>query len=163
GPHPLPQGSRCGPFFVSGLIAVRREPAPGTARSLGMGFLDRLLGRSRDERPAIPGMTGGGTPRGYQSPTQAHQPGMYQQEPTAARTAPPSGPDSSGPGTSGPAPDRHPDDVAIDRYRYLLRTAPPDAVEQAHAEAFSQLTPEQRQRVLPEAGATVPESERATS
>lgn len=128
-----------------------------------MGFLDRLLGRSRDERPAIPGMTGGGTPRGYQSPTQAYQPGTYQQEPTAARTAPPSGPDSSGPGTSGPAPDRHPDDVAIDRYRYLLRTAPPDAVEQAHAEAFSQLTPEQRQRVLTEVGATVPESERATS
>jgi len=35
-------------------------------------------------------------------------------------------------------------DPALERYRYLLRTAPPDAVEQAHAEAFAALTPEQR-------------------
>ncbi|MDO8147549.1 hypothetical protein Q6350_03810 [Isoptericola sp. b515] len=53
--------------------------------------------------------------------------------------------------------------MAIDRYRYLLRTAPPDAVEQAHAEAFAQLTPEQRRQVLTEVGATVPASERATT
>ncbi|MEG3613916.1 hypothetical protein [Isoptericola haloaureus] len=106
-----------------------------------MGFLDRLLGRSRDER-SIPGMTGGGTPRGYGPPT----------------------PSGSGPGAA-PAASTHrsPDDVAIDRYRYLLRTAPPDAVEQAHAEAFAQLTPEQRRQVLSEVGATVPASERATS
>ncbi|MCK0118435.1 hypothetical protein MWU57_15485 [Isoptericola sp. S6320L] len=103
-------------------------------------------------------MTGGGTPRGYQSPTQAYQAGSSQQRPTTARSTTP-----SGPAASGPATERHPDDVAIDRYRYLLRTAPPDAVEQAHAEAFSQLTPEQRQRVLAEVGATVPASERATS
>lgn len=35
-------------------------------------------------------------------------------------------------------------DPALERYRYLLRTAPPDAVEQAHAEAFAALTPQQR-------------------
>src|SRR3954447_18470046 len=40
------------------------------------------------------------------------------------------------------------DQQAIERYRYLLRTAPPDRIEQAHAEAFAQLTPEQRRQVL---------------
>ncbi|MGH3567749.1 MAG: hypothetical protein ACRDRH_17305 [Pseudonocardia sp.] len=47
--------------------------------------------------------------------------------------------------------------------RYMLRTAPPETVEQAHAEAFAKLTPEQRQRVLADVGNTVPESEGATS
>lgn len=56
-----------------------------------------------------------------------------------------------------------PDEMAIERYRYMLRTAPPETVEQAHAEAFAKLTPQQRQRVLADVGSTVPESERATS
>jgi hypothetical protein len=55
------------------------------------------------------------------------------------------------------------DQAAIERYRYLLRTAPPDAIEQAHREAFSQLTPEQRRQVLTQLGSEVPASERATS
>jgi hypothetical protein len=41
-----------------------------------------------------------------------------------------------------------PDELAIQRYRYLLRTAPPEALEAAHREAFEQLSPEQRRRVL---------------
>lgn len=61
------------------------------------------------------------------------------------------------------AADRDPDQVAVERYRYMLRTAPPETVEQAHAEAFEKLTPEQRREVLTEVGNTVPESERATS
>lgn len=56
-----------------------------------------------------------------------------------------------------------PDEAAIERYRYMLRTAPPDAVEQAHAEAFAKLTPDQRQKVLADLSTAVPESERATS
>ena len=36
------------------------------------------------------------------------------------------------------------DDAPIARYRYMLKTAPPETIEQAHAEAFAQLTPEQR-------------------
>jgi hypothetical protein len=56
-----------------------------------------------------------------------------------------------------------PDQAAIERYRYMLRTAPPETVEQAHAEAFAKLTPEQRQKVLADVGSAVPESERATS
>jgi hypothetical protein len=43
---------------------------------------------------------------------------------------------------------RSADEIAIERYRYLLRTAPPDDIERAHAEAFARLTPEQRQQVL---------------
>jgi hypothetical protein len=52
------------------------------------------------------------------------------------------------------------DEQAIARYRYLLRTAPPEAIEQAHAEAFAQLTPEQRQRLLHELSADMPDAER---
>lgn len=42
------------------------------------------------------------------------------------------------------------DEIAVDRYRYLLRTAPPDAVEEVHAEAFAKLTPQQRRLVFEE-------------
>jgi hypothetical protein len=45
---------------------------------------------------------------------------------------------------------RSDDEVAIERYRYLLRTAPPEQLEQVHAEAFAKLTPEQRQQVYTE-------------
>jgi hypothetical protein len=55
------------------------------------------------------------------------------------------------------------DAQALQRYRYLLRTAPPEAIEQVHAEAFAQLTPQQRQQVLRELSAQVPEHERARS
>src|SRR3954470_1014140 len=53
-----------------------------------------------------------------------------------------------------------PDDQAIARYRYLLRTAPPEQTEQAHTEAFSQLTVDQRQQVLAQLAAAVPAGER---
>jgi hypothetical protein len=36
------------------------------------------------------------------------------------------------------------DERAIERYRYLLRTAPPETIEQVHAEAFAKLSDEQR-------------------
>lgn len=49
---------------------------------------------------------------------------------------------------------------AVDRYRYMLRTAPPETIEQAHAEAFGQLTPEQRQMVLQQLGQNLPANER---
>lgn len=53
------------------------------------------------------------------------------------------------------------DEQAIARYRYMLRTAPPEAIEQAHAEAFARLTPEQRRKVLAELKTAAPEGERA--
>lgn len=40
------------------------------------------------------------------------------------------------------------DSDAVERYRYLLRTASPDQIEQAHADAFAQLDAEERQQVL---------------
>jgi hypothetical protein len=55
------------------------------------------------------------------------------------------------------------DEVAIERYRYMLRTAPPEQVEQAHAEAFAKLSPQQRQQVLTELSAAVPPGERVQS
>ncbi|WP_454042527.1 hypothetical protein [Cellulosimicrobium sp. Marseille-Q8652] len=102
-----------------------------------MGFLDRLLGREPQDAP----------------------PSLYPTQ------YPPSGPAYGTPhdAPSGPGAQRTPDQVAIDRYRYMLRTAPPDAVEQAHAEAFARLTPEQRRQVLSELGAVVPPAERAAT
>ncbi|MGI4896846.1 MAG: hypothetical protein ACRYF3_17220, partial [Janthinobacterium lividum] len=52
------------------------------------------------------------------------------------------------------------DEGAVARYRYMLRTAPPEQVEQAHAEAFAKLTPQQRRQVLEQLSGVVPESER---
>jgi hypothetical protein len=39
---------------------------------------------------------------------------------------------------------RSEDEIALERYRYLMRTAPPEQIEQAHQEAFARLTPAQR-------------------
>ena len=55
------------------------------------------------------------------------------------------------------------DELALERYRYMLRTAPPEDIERAHEEAFTALTPEQRRMVLQELSAEVPEGERAGS
>jgi len=49
---------------------------------------------------------------------------------------------------------------ALERYRYLVRTAPPESLEEAHREAFSRLSPEQRARALEDLNAQVPASER---
>lgn len=37
---------------------------------------------------------------------------------------------------------------AVERYRYLLRTASPEQIEQAHAEAFATLSADERREVL---------------
>jgi hypothetical protein len=67
----------------------------------------------------------------------------------------------------GPAPEGSgetlTDEQALQRYRYLVRTAPPDAIEQAHEQAFAALTPDQRRQALQDLSAEVPEHERATS
>ncbi len=77
---------------------------------------------------------------------------LFREKSNAARTQP------------GMVPGAQPaDEQALARYRYLLRTAPPDAVERAHAEAFAQLTPEQRAQVLKELSQELPPGERATA
>lgn len=111
-----------------------------------MGFLDRLLGR--EPREQIPGMYQGGSAPRQQYRQQPGQTPEYGTVPVYGSAA------STG---------RSEDEVAIERYRYLLRTAPPDQVEEAHAEAFAQLTPEQRRQVQAQLSETVPANERATS
>jgi hypothetical protein len=39
---------------------------------------------------------------------------------------------------------RSDDEIAVERYEYLLRTAPPETIERVHTEAFAKLTPQQR-------------------
>jgi hypothetical protein len=51
------------------------------------------------------------------------------------------------------------DSQAVERYRYLLRTARPDELERAHVEAFERLTPEQREIVGRDLEGAVPTSE----
>ena len=51
------------------------------------------------------------------------------------------------------------DQRAIERYRYLLQTAPPEDIERAHEEAFARLTPEQRAMVLRQLSEKLPASE----
>jgi len=63
-------------------------------------------------------------------------------------------------GTPGRAPPGS-DAYALERYRYMLQTAPPETIEQAHAEAFEQLTPEQRREVLAELARSAPGHERS--
>ncbi|WP_264029210.1 hypothetical protein [Cellulosimicrobium sp. SH8] len=121
-----------------------------------MGFLDRLLGREPRDPYGAPQAGPHGSPA--QHPTQ--HPTQYPAPQHPGQPAYGSAPQDARPGAAAP---RTPDQVAVDRYRYLLRTAPPDQVEQAHAEAFARLTPEQRRQVLAELGEQVPASERATS
>jgi hypothetical protein len=108
-----------------------------------MGFLDKLLGRETPQRQQYQ--------QGY--PPQDHQQG-YQQDYQQGYAR---GPQDSTTGAT--AEDR----AAIARYRYLLRTAPPEQIEEAHAQAFAQLTPSQRQQILQEMNQTLPASERPQS
>jgi hypothetical protein len=108
---------------------------PDTREELTMGLLSRLFGRDRGRSPYGPGYTDPYADEGYgYAPRDAAPP---RQQPA-----------------------RSEDERAIERYRYLLRTAPPDQVEAAHAEAFGKLTPEQRRQVLEQLSAAVPANER---
>lgn len=100
-----------------------------------MGFLDRLFGGDDPERDSRP------VPQNRQA--------------GPAYGAPYDGPTNQPPKTE--------DEIAIERYRYLLRTAPPETIEQVHAEAFSKLTEPQRQQVLAEISAGLPPAERPRS
>ncbi|MCU1444794.1 hypothetical protein [Cryobacterium sp.] len=58
------------------------------------------------------------------------------------------------------APQRSEDEIAVERYRYLLRTAPPETIEQVHTEAFSKLTNEQRDLLFTQLTENAMEGER---
>ena len=51
------------------------------------------------------------------------------------------------------------DEQALERYRYMLATAPPEDIERAHEEAFARLTPDQRRQALQALTQVVPPSE----
>lgn len=70
--------------------------------------------------------------------------------------------------THGPSWQRHAapateDQIALQRYRYMLQTAPPETIEQAHAEAFATLTPQQRAQALRELSQALPPHERSAA
>lgn len=83
---------------------------------------------------------------------------LLGREPDPAERQDPYG--RSAPGAPAGTGPRSPDERAVERYRYLLATAPPEGIEQAHAEAFAQLTPDQRRQVLQQLAQHVPPSER---
>ena len=70
---------------------------------------------------------------------------------------------AGGTSSGNQAVERSADEQALARYRYMLQTAPPETIEQAHAEAFAKLTPEQRQMVLQQLTQSAPETERAAA
>jgi hypothetical protein len=59
----------------------------------------------------------------------------------------------------GPRPAQATDEQALARYRYMIETAPPAAIERVHEEAFAKLTPEQRATLLERLKATLPPHE----
>lgn len=101
-----------------------------------MGFLDRLFGRRTD---------------GYSGQYQGQQgyAGSQYQGQGGYASGWSNGPQDQVRSGQG-APRRSADEEAIARYRYLLETAPPERIEEAHAEAFAKLTPDQRRQVLQE-------------
>jgi hypothetical protein len=53
------------------------------------------------------------------------------------------------------------DAQALERYRYMVATAPPEDIERAHAEALAQLTPDQRRQAFQALAQVVPPGELA--
>ncbi|MBG6085080.1 hypothetical protein [Zhihengliuella flava] len=109
-------------------------------RSAGQGAQPRAGGASgpwssQPERPQ-PGVPGG-------ADGQVRQPASSPQgDPVAARGA------------------SSEDQAAIAKYKYMLKTAPPEDMERAHREAFERLTPEQRRLLQQELSGELPDAER---
>lgn len=108
-----------------------------------MGLFDRLFGSGDDASDRTPPPAPRGGARGMRDAGGRYAPPPAQADSTA----------------SGSQDDQR----AIERYRYLLRTAPPETVEQVHAEAFERLTPAQRRQVLDEMSSGLAASERPAS
>ena len=100
-----------------------------------MGWLDRILGNEPPRRTASAGSAGNARRTGSAGSAAWGR--------------------SAGAGTA--------DEQAIERYRYLMATASPEAIEQTHAEAFARLTPDQRRKVLEGLKPEMPEAERVAA
>ncbi|OII38371.1 hypothetical protein BIU98_14270 [Curtobacterium sp. MMLR14_010] len=118
-----------------------------------MGFLDRLLGREDRQQPQ-----GWNAPRQQQPQQQGYQYGQQSYNAPASGYGVPQDQYGNQGGQQG-GDGRSQDQQAVDRYRYLLRTAPPERIEEVHAEAFERLTPEQRRMVYDEFTRTAPTGE----
>ncbi|WP_254678344.1 hypothetical protein [Curtobacterium sp. SGAir0471] len=152
-----------------------------------MGFLDRLLGRpdrDRDQQGAWgqPQQPRQPAQQGYRYGQQSYQVPPVQQDgvqqygtqpgqqyggqqfgtqPGQQYGTPQWGPGQPGgqqPGGQQGAASTE-DERAVERYRYLLRTAPPERIEEVHAEAFATLSPEQRRMVYEEFTRSAPDGE----
>ncbi|MCU1475964.1 MAG: hypothetical protein JWQ64_657 [Subtercola sp.] len=78
---------------------------------------------------------------------------LFGREQAGPPTPPASAPTARSAAKPSPA---SPDEIAVERYRYLLRTAPPETVEEVHREAFAKLTPQQRDLIFSELTANAP-------
>jgi hypothetical protein len=118
-----------------------RSSTYGTGEENNMGFLDRLLGREEPQRPASRDAMGRSVGGGYNNGPAYSMPsygGNAAAQPQVSLT----------------------DQQALARYRYMLQTAPPEAIEEAHTEAFARLTPEQRRLALQQLSQDAPAHER---
>lgn len=128
-----------------------------------MGFLDRLLGRpDRDRSGDAQQNQWGQQPQqqqGYRYGQQSyHQPasaGVPTGQQPGGQYGVPQWGNGAADGSAAPTEDER----AVERYRYLLRTAPPERIEEVHAEAFAKLTDEQRRMVYDEFTRTAPPGE----
>ncbi|WP_313810878.1 hypothetical protein [Glutamicibacter sp.] len=121
--------------------------------------------REQQNKPSNNNRSGGGYQNqsngyGFQSESSGYgfqnQPfgSGYQNQPQAPAPAP-----NAHYGQQASAEDR----AAIEKYRYMLRTAPPQDMERAHAEAFARLTPQQRGMLYTELSGELPAYERPAS
>ncbi len=106
-----------------------------------MGLLDMIFGRKKAE------------------PQPMDRPVSFGEGPISLGGQPARGPALA----SSPQAPVDENEQALRRYRYMVNTAPPETIEQAHAEAFERMTPEQRAYVLQALASELPESERAAA
>ncbi|OII22259.1 hypothetical protein [Curtobacterium sp. MCBA15_013] len=127
-----------------------------------MGFLDRLLGRPERDQNGAAQQNQWGQP--LQPQQQGYRYGQQSYHQPAPTGAPAAGgqygtPQWGGGGPTGGQQASTDDERAVERYRYLLRTAPPERIEEVHAEAFAKLTDEQRRMVYDEFTRSAPDGE----
>lgn len=112
------------------------------------------------------GHGGSGQPRtGRHGPPYAGQdrPAPRQRADGAGQYGAGAGRHDAGAVPGAPAGMSREDQAAIARYRYMLRTAPPEDMERAHAEAFARLTPQQRALLRAELAEELPTAEHPRS
>ncbi|MFJ7289130.1 cation-transporting ATPase [Curtobacterium sp. NPDC098951] len=115
-------------------------------------------------RNAADRLTGDDRSRQSQQHGQQYGPGQSQGQAQYGQAQPQDGRSPQGhvPSAQPAQPQRgqvDPDQVAIAKYDYLLRTAPPEQLEQVHHDAFARLTPGQRQQIRDRLNSELPPHE----